>query len=139
MGFYILFMDWKIPQSNECSMLSITNLEDVVNGNMKLCSNLLLLHRLTYTLVASDIAALRPRQDGRHFAGDIFTCNFSSTGIWISIKIALRFVLKRPIGNSSALIQVMAWPNRRQAINWTNDNPVFYAFMRHSDVLAVML
>ena len=28
------------------------------------------------------------------------------------------------IYNKSALVRVMAWPNRRQAITWTNVGPV---------------
>ena len=41
---------------------------------------------------------------------------------WISIKIPLKFVPKGPINNISAYVQIIAW--RRQAIIWTNDDPV---------------
>ena len=40
---------------------------------------------------------LRPRQNGRHFADDIFKCIFIKENIWISIKISLKFVPKGPI------------------------------------------
>ena len=48
---------------------------------------------------------LRPRQNGRHFADDIFLIE----NVWISIKIALKFVPKGPINNIPALLQIMAW------------------------------
>ena len=40
---------------------------------------------------------LRPRQNGRHFAADIFTCIFLNENVWISIKISLKFLPKGPI------------------------------------------
>ena len=52
---------------------------------------------------------LRPRQDGCHFPDDIFKCIFLSENVWISIKISLKFVLKGPINNIPALVQIMAW------------------------------
>ena len=53
---------------------------------------------------------LRPRQNGRHFADDIFKCIFLNENVWISIKISLKFVPKGPIYNIPALVQIMAWP-----------------------------
>ena len=52
---------------------------------------------------------LRPRQNGRHFADDIFKCIFLNEDVWISIKISLKFVPKGPINNIPALVQIMAW------------------------------
>ena len=52
---------------------------------------------------------LRPRQNGRHFADDIFKCIFLNENIWISIQISLKFVPKGPINNIPALVQIMAW------------------------------
>ena len=51
----------------------------------------------------------RPRQDGRHFADDIFKCIFMNENVWIPIKISLKFVPKGPINNIPALVQIMAW------------------------------
>ena len=48
------------------------------------------------------INTLRPRQNGRHFADDIFKCIFLNEGVWISIKISLKFVPKGPIDNIPA-------------------------------------
>ena len=52
---------------------------------------------------------LRPRQNGRHFADDIFKCIFLNANIWIPIKISMKFVPKGPINNISALVRIMAW------------------------------
>ena len=46
----------------------------------------------------------RPEQIGRHYSGDIFKC-FILNGKCILIQVSLKFV---PIGNTSALVQVMA-------------------------------
>ena len=50
-----------------------------------------------------------PEQNGRHFADDIFKCIFVNEKFGILIRISLKFVAKGPIGNKSALVQVMAW------------------------------
>ena len=58
---------------------------------------------------ASWVNTLRPRQNGRHFADDIFKCIFLNKNVWISIKISLKFVPKGPINNIPALVEIMAW------------------------------
>ena len=60
----------------------------------------------TYKVLAN---TLKPRQNGRHFAGDIFNCIFLNENVWIPIKISLKFVPKDPINNISSLVQIMAW------------------------------
>ena len=52
---------------------------------------------------------LRPRQNGRRFANDIFKRIFLNENVYISIKISLKFVPKGPINNIPALVQIMAW------------------------------
>ena len=52
---------------------------------------------------------LRPRQNGRHFADDIFKYIFLNENAWIPIKISLTFVPKGRINNILALVQIMAW------------------------------
>ena len=52
---------------------------------------------------------MRPRQNGRHFADDIFVCIFLNENVWIPIKFSMKFVLKGPINNIPALVQIMAW------------------------------
>ena len=56
------------------------------------------------------VNSLRPRQNGRHFAEDIFNRISLNENVWIPIKISLKFVPKGPINNIAALVQIMAWP-----------------------------
>ena len=76
--------------------------------------------------------SLRPRQDRRHFADDVFKCNFVNENVWITITISLKFVPKGPINNIPALVQIMAWrrtgdkPLSEQMRTQFND-----AYMRH--------
>ena len=55
------------------------------------------------------IITLRPSRNEQHFADDIFKRIFFNENVWISIKISLKFVLKGPINNIPALVQIMAW------------------------------
>ena len=52
---------------------------------------------------------LRPRQNGRHFADDIFKHIFSNENIHILVKILLKFVPMGQIDNKPSLVQIMAW------------------------------
>ena len=54
------------------------------------------------------VNSLRPRQNRRHFADDIFKYIFMNDNVWILIKISLKFVPKGPINNILTLVQVMA-------------------------------
>ena len=84
----------------------------------------------TFIITCQQINTLRPRQNGRHFPDDILKWIFLNENIWISIKIALKFVPSGSINNIPALVQIMAWhrpgdkplsePGRCQAIIWTN-------------------
>ena len=90
---------------------------------------------LTYLIEMASRASyflntLRPGQNGRHFADNIFKCIFLNENVWIPIKISLKFFPKGPINNIPALVQIMAW--RRQAIIWSNDGSITDAYMRHS-------
>ena len=84
------------------------------------------------TMAAYDLAvqgtktvnSLRPRQNRRHFADDVFKCNFLNENAWIQIKISLKFVRKGPINNIPALVQIMAWC-------WTGDKPLSEPVMTH--------
>ena len=65
--------------------------------------------------------SLTLRQNGCHFADDIFKCIFLNENICILLKILLKFVLKGWMKNIPALVQIMAW--RRlgdRPIIWTN-------------------
>ena len=84
------------------------------NGCKQLCKRLwprCLTHITDATLKQNNhrVNTLRPRQNGRHFADDIFKCIFLNENVSISIKISLKFVPKGPINNIAALVQIMAW------------------------------
>ena len=55
------------------------------------------------------VNTLRPRQNGRHFADDIFKCIFLNEKVYISIKISLKFVPKGPFNNTPVSAQIMDW------------------------------
>ena len=63
------------------------------------------------------VNTLRPRQNGRHFADDIFKCIFLNKNAWILLAISLKFASKGPINNIPALVQIMAW-------RWPGDKPL---------------
>ena len=52
---------------------------------------------------------LRPRQNGRHFADDLFKCIFLNENAWISLAFSLKFVPKVQINNNPSFVQIMAW------------------------------
>ena len=62
-----------------------------------------------YIHALTQINTLRPRQNGRHFADDIFKRIFFNENVWISIKISLKFVPKGPINIIPAMFRIMAW------------------------------
>ena len=64
--------------------------------------------KISLCVVFNTFSILRP-QNWRHFADDIFKCIFLNEKVWISLKFSLTFVAKVRIGNSSALVQIMAW------------------------------
>ena len=72
------------------------------------------IEQLGIRLLANEISwscfnTLRPRQDGRHFADDIFTCKILNENCCIFIKFSLKYVRKGPIDNNPPLVQIMAW------------------------------
>ena len=74
------------------------------------------------------INTLRPRQNGRHFADDIFKCIFLNENIWIPVKISLKFAPQGPINNIPALVQIMAWRRPSHYLNqWWLDYRRIYA------------
>ena len=71
---------------------------------------------------------LRPRQNGDHFADDIFKCIFFNENEWILTKISLKFVLKGQINNIPVLVQIMAW---RQPGNKSLSEPMMVRLLMH--------
>ena len=63
------------------------------------------------------VNTLRPRQNGCHFADDIFICIFLHEYVWILIKISLKFVPTVWINNIPVLVQIVAW-------RWPGNKPL---------------
>ena len=74
------------------------------------------------------VNTLRPRQNGRHFADDIFKCIFLNENVWIPIKISMKFVPKGPINNIPPLVQIMAW---RRPGDKPLSEPMMVSLMTH--------
>ena len=55
------------------------------------------------------IKTFPPRQNGRHFADNIFRSIFMNEKFWILIKISLKFVSQGPIENNPASVDIMTW------------------------------
>ena len=55
------------------------------------------------------LSTLRLKQNGGHFADNIFKCIFLNENVWILIYISLRFVPKGPINNIPVLVWIMVW------------------------------
>ena len=53
--------------------------------------------------------SLRPRENGRHFADDVFKRIFLNENVLISIEISLKFVPKGQMNNIPALAHITAW------------------------------
>ena len=89
--------------------------------------------RAHYDVIVMYINSLRPRQNIRDSADDVFKCNFLNENVWILIKISLKFVPKGPVNNIPTLVQIMAWrltgdkPLSEPMMTQFND-----AYMRHS-------
>ena len=62
-----------------------------------------------YSFSTTIFNILRPRQNGRRFADDVFKSIFLCENVWNLIKISLKFVPKGQINNIPSLVQIMAW------------------------------
>ena len=78
--------------------------------------------------VYTRVNTLRPRQNGRHFADDIFKCIFLNENDWIPIEISPKFVPKGPINNIPALVQIMALRRRGDK---PLSEPMMVSFLTH--------
>ena len=60
------------------------------------------------TLRSTSICLLRPRQDRRYNADDIFKCILLNKNVWFPTKISLKFVSKGSITNVPPQVLIMA-------------------------------
>ena len=74
------------------------------------------------------INTLRPRQDDRHFADDIFKSVSLNENVLIWLKISQKFVPKVRIANIPALVQIMAW---RQSGDKPLSEPMMVSLLMH--------
>ena len=74
--------------------ISITNCRSWVHGD-NIGTNISWIYVISHWWVVN---TLRPRQNGRHLAGNIFIYIFLNENVWISIKISLKTVPKGTIG-----------------------------------------
>ena len=70
------------------------------------------------------VNTLRPRQNGRHFAVDIFKYIILNQNAWMSLKISL----KVQITNIPALVQIMAW---RRPVDKLLSEPIIVSLLTH--------
>ena len=61
-----------------------------------------------YDISSLSLDILGPRQNGRHFADDIFKCILLNESFFL-FKIFLKFVPEGPSHTIPALVQIMAW------------------------------
>ena len=52
---------------------------------------------------------VNPRQNGHHFADDIFNCIFLNENVSIPIKMPLKVIPKGPINTPPGSVKIMAW------------------------------
>ena len=63
------------------------------------------------------VTTSKPKQNGRHFADDNFTCIFLNEYAWNAIKILLNIDPEDVVNNIQILVQIMAWC-------WPGDKPL---------------
>ena len=71
--------------------------------------NYLIVEVKTWLLIQAlnSVKVLRTRQNGHHFADDVFICIFSNEDMLISIEISMNVVPKSPNINIPELVQIM--------------------------------
>ena len=122
----------KINQ-NSFRMLLVQSIVIIFEVSSKVAWTKMVSSQRLWTQCQFPVNSLRPRQNRRHFADDVFKCNFLNENVWIPIKISLKFVPRGPINIMPTLVKLMAW--RR-----TGDKPLSEpmmtrfndAYMRHS-------
>ena len=72
------------------------------------------------------VSTLRARQNGRHFADDVFKCLFLTENFWISDNISLKYVHRLKLTKCHLWRRKGLVLNRRQAFFWTNDGLVYW-------------
>ena len=87
-----------------------------------------LLHFVLGVVISSAINTVRPRQNGRHFTGDILKCIFLNEDVWFPIKIKLNLVPQNTLINIPSLLQIMVW---RRPGDKPLSEPVMVSLLTH--------
>ena len=88
-------------------LISRTVLTSVLKMNR--CCNIFILSHTNPAIQGWLINTSRQGQKGRHFAYDTFKRIFLNKNVRISFGIWLNVVLKGPVNNIPALVQIMVW------------------------------
>ena len=64
----------------------------------------------TRNMIKGYIKIMKLRQNGCHFADDIFKWIFLNENLWYSNEISLKYVPWGPFNNKLTLFQIKAWP-----------------------------
>ena len=104
-------VDQRKHQSSALLALCVGNSPGPVNSPHKepVTRNMFPFDDVIMIINGNSLNTLRPRQNGRHFADDIFKCVFLNENIWTPLKISLKIAPKDPINNIPALVEIMAW------------------------------
>ena len=115
-----LTFQWPCSGSDKFSCLAVGQVTSKVN--LSYVSGNYLFRAAIKSSRSQWVNTLRLRQNGCHFADNIFKCIFLNKNVWIVIDISLKFVLKSQINNILSLVQIMAW-------HWPGDKPLSESMM----------
>ena len=88
------------------TLLSNTQRSQQLTSKRRRNSVLMLVHFLL-SYINIGVNTLRPRENYRHFADDIFKYIFLNKNAWILLKFSI--FLKVPIDNIPSLVKIMVW------------------------------
>ena len=107
-----LMAHWKAITQKEFYIFTNWHLNKKIpdhKGVIVFCSHPPIHHQLQWRDRWSTFNAMKPEQNGRHFADDIFKGIFVRERFCILIHNSLKFVPKGPIDKKSTLVEVMTW------------------------------
>ena len=105
-----LFAGTMLPTKYHTILSFLAYSESVFSDEMAAGNDIKMAYGISWNNPAfREFNTLKPRQNGRHFADDIFKCIFLNENVWILLKISLKFVPKVPINKIPTLVQILAW------------------------------
>ena len=101
---------WWIWINTSCEIIMNDYITTTKQSTTKPCAYLL--GYTVFPAMSLGVYTLRPDQNYRHFANDIFWCISLNENVWLSLKISLKFVSRVQINNVISLIQIMDWRSK---------------------------